>query len=86
MSTDDKIKRALYLKGIIVGKSATIELTQPISGRNAADEYVHFAEKGDQVRATMTDKGWHVIIKHLDTQEILVDGVIPLANGKFRSA
>ena len=80
MSTDDKIKRALYLKGIIVGKTATIELTAPISGRNAEDEYVHFANKGDQVRATLTKDGWVVTLADA------VERLIPLAQGKFRSA
>ena len=78
--SDDKIKRALYLKGIIVGKSAKIELTAPISARNEADEYVHIYNKGDQVRATMTDKGWSVTLPDG------IDRLIPLAQGKFRAA
>lgn len=86
MNTDDKIKRALYLKGIVVGKTATIELTKPISGRNSEDEYVHFAEKGDQVRAQLTDGGWQVIINDHIAKVTLFDGVIPLENGKFRAA
>lgn len=78
MSNDDKSKRALYLKGIIVGKTAMIELVKPLSGRDADDKYVHFAEKGDRVRATMTQHGWEVDLGGRSFN-------IPFENGKFRS-
>lgn len=78
-----KIKRALYLKGIITGKTVTIELTAPIGVRNIEDEYVHVAEKGDQVQATMTADSWAVEIPEGD-DVLAFTANIPLANGKVR--
>ena len=77
MSENDKIIRALYLKGIMVGKKATIELTAPITGRNSEGESYHAAERGAKVEAIMAKDSWVVVL----------DGVthnIPLANGKVR--
>jgi hypothetical protein len=78
MATEnEKIIRALYLKGIMVGKRATIELQAPITGRNEAGESYHAAEKGAKVEALMAKDAWVVVL----------DGVthnIPLANGKVR--
>lgn len=78
MATEnDKIIRALYLKGIMVGKTATIELTQPLTGRNAEGEAYHVRKKGDVVEAEMEKDGWFIVI---ETEEFK----IPLANGKVR--
>lgn len=78
-----KIKRALYLKGIIAGKTVTIELTEPIGVRNIEDEYVHVAEKGDHVQATMKADSWSVDIPESD-DVLAFTANIPLANGKVR--
>ncbi len=83
MDTDAKIKRALYLKGILPGKTATIELTVPIGARNAAKDYIHVAEKGDRVQATMQADSWVVTIPATDDSEAHTAN-IPLACGKVR--
>ncbi len=78
MATEnDKIIRALYLKGIIAGKKATIELQAPVNGRNAEGESIHLAEKGTRVEATLGKDCWIVTFGH-ETKNI------PLANGKVR--
>jgi hypothetical protein len=83
MEDDAKIKRALYLKGLLPGKTATIELAAPISGRNVADEYVHLAEKGEHVQATLAADSWVVAIP--ETDEVLAQTAnIPLSHGKVR--
>jgi hypothetical protein len=83
MDNDAKIKRALYMKGILRGKTATIELTIPIGARNAAKDYIHVAEKGDRVQATMEADGWVVTITETDGDEVRTVN-IPLACGKVR--
>jgi len=77
MSENDKIIRALYLKGIMVGKKATIELQAPITGRNADGESYHAAEKGAKVEAVMAKDSWVVVLEGVTHN-------IPLANGKVR--
>lgn len=78
MATEnEKIIRALYLKGIMVGKKATIELQAPINGRNEDGESIHLAEKGDKVEAVMAKDSWTVVINGTVCN-------IPLANGKVR--
>lgn len=77
MSENDKIIRALYLKGIMVGKTATIELQAPITGRNADGESYHAAEKGAKVEAIMAKDYWVVVLEGVTYN-------IPLANGKVR--
>jgi len=77
MSQDKEI-RALYLKGIIPGKKAKIELVKPIGGREEDGTYVHRAEKGAIVEATMQRDGWHVVFDDVELN------VIPLADGKLR--
>lgn len=84
MTTEhDKIVRALYLKGIMVGNEAIIELTAPIYVRNEAEENVKVAVPGDRYPAVMQNDGWHVRMNdHL--KKITHEAVIPLANGKVR--
>ena len=78
MATEnDKLIRALYLKGIMVGKTANIELTAPLIGRNAEGEAFHVRKKGDIVEAEMEKDGWFIVIETQDFK-------IPLANGKVR--
>lgn len=80
---DAKIKRALYLKGLLPGKTATIELVEAVGGRNIADDYIHLAEKGERVEAVLTPTGWNV--KFPETDDRLEQTAhIPLANGKVR--
>jgi hypothetical protein len=77
--TDDNAKfiRALYLKGIMVGNTVNIELTQPLTGRNAEGEAYHVRKKGDIVEAELENDGWFIVIETEDFK-------IPLANGKVR--
>ena len=81
--TNDQIIRALYLKGIMAGNEAIIELTAPIYVKNEEEVNVKVAKPGDRYPATMQNDGWHVRMNdHLKRSTINV--TIPLADGKVR--
>lgn len=75
--TNEQLIRALYLKGIMVGNTATIELQAPICGRDSENGSIHLANKGDKVTAVMAADSWTVAINGATKN-------IPLANGKVR--
>ena len=83
MSNREKAKRALYLKGIMNGNTATIELSQTIGSRTPDGQYIKVGNIGDKFEATMVNDTWAVKIK-VEGYDELCTFSIPLEHGKIR--